>query len=487
MERRVFSFIEDKRLLRPGDKLLLAVSGGADSTAMVLALTALAPRLSVSLAVATLDHGLRDESREETLWVEELCQSLGVPCRRGAVTVEAGPGLSIENEARKARYAFLEEVARELQATHIATGHHKQDQVETVLWRWITGAPWSAQVGIPVRRAAEGTKDLEIIRPLLGCSREEIEDYLAFLKVTPKLDGSNQNLDFLRNRLRHELLPLLREINPQLDQTLIRQAEDLGTHHEMVQELCEQRLESLSLSLEAGSFSVPIPFITEEARALRTPLLRGILQGLGLYPVKQSHPRDLNSLIERCELGETTGAVRLSQGWDGLIEGRRLWIRRRNSGGTGGEKKKSGDAPEKFCALKLGGKASFMGFEFKLRCFERQPGDGIRPPELDPPFQLVWLDGKMCARDLIARRRCPGDKIRPLGMKAGRQSLKKLFQSRGIPADRRSDIPVITCDDQIIWVVGVEIDDRFKVEEQSRTVVEIQCRTLAHGDEVQHS
>ncbi|MDF1663046.1 MAG: tRNA lysidine(34) synthetase TilS [Planctomycetota bacterium] len=479
--------MNEKALCRAGDHLLLAVSGGADSTAMLLSLAALAQRLSISLSVATLDHGLREESLEETQWVEELCRSMGVACYSGRADIEAGPGLSIENEARKVRYAFLENLARERQATHIATAHHKQDQVETLLWRWITGAPWSAQIGIPVKRGAAGGEAVGIIRPMLGCTRAEIEDYLTFLKVTPKVDGSNQNLDFLRNRLRLEVLPLLREINPQLDQTLIRQADELRVHHQMIQEICRRRLESLELNLDCGSFSVSLSFLCKEPEALRIPLLRGMLQGLGLFPVKQSHPRDLKALIHRSTARESTGVVRLSQAWDASIEGERLWIRPRKLEGSGDEEKKRKQGGEKFSALELGGKASFMGFEFKLRRFERAPGAAIRAPDIDPPFQLVWLDGKMCARDLKVRRRCPGDKIRPLGMKAGRQSLKKLFQSRGIPADRRSDIPVITCDDQIIWVVGVEIDDRFKVEEQSRTVVEIQCRTLAHGDEVQHS
>lgn len=465
----------------------MAVSGGADSTAMLLALAALAPRLSLSLTVATLDHGLRKESQDEVKWVEELCHSLGLPCRLGRVNVDAGAGLSIENEARKSRYAFLEAMAGELGANLIATAHHQQDQVETLLWRWITGASQAARLGIPVKRGGAGRGGTVIIRPMLGCSRGEIEDYLSFLKVIPRVDESNQNLNFLRNRLRLEVLPMLREINPRLDQTLIRQGEELRVHHEMIQEICAERLKSLTLNLDSGSFSLPVSFICDEAEALRIPLLRGILERLGIFPVKQSHPRDLKGLLEHSGKSTNSGAVRLSQGWDGFLEDDQLWIRRRSLEGKGGSEKKSLGVEENFCLLEIGEKASFMGFEFKLRAFERKAGDPIRAPELDPSFQHVWLDGKMCARDLKVRRRCPGDKIRPLGMRAGRQSLKKLFQSRGIPADRRSDIPVITCDDQIIWVVGVEIDDRFKVEEQSLMVVEIQCRTLAHGDEVQNS
>lgn len=453
---------------------------------MLLCLHSLAERLKISVTVATIDHGLRAEARDEALWVKALCDELKLPCELGQVHVPKGPGLSVENEARKARYAFLEELAQKLGATHLATAHHEQDQVETLLWRWITGAPPRAQGGIPLRRRLEEGRLL--IRPLLGCSRSLIEDYLERLEVTARFDKSNECLDFLRNRLRLEILPLLRELNPQLDQALLRNGEEARAQQDLIEGLCEAALIDVDMRFEDHRFSMPVSLFEGQPEALCLPMIRRVLEGLKLGPVKRSHVYAVRDLLRGRSHEKRKSRARLSGGWDALLRDGRLCVERRESFVEGDREQKMEEAGEKFCVLKEGEKSSFMGFEFELRRFDRGQGDAIRAPELDPPFQQVWLDGKMCARDLKVRRRSPGDKIRPLGMKAGRQPLKKLFQSRGIPADRRGDIPVITCDDQIVWVVGVEIDERFKLEAQSHAVVEIRCKiTRTSRDEPQNS
>jgi tRNA(Ile)-lysidine synthase len=467
-------------LIRTGDKLILAVSGGYDSTAMLKCLAQLQSDLSITIAVATLDHGLREDSAEDARWVEGLCQELKLPCHSDRRVVKPAANQSLEDAARILRYQFLAELARTEKATKIATAHHAGDQVETLLWRWITGAPWTSLTGIPVRRSLDEDCGAELIRPLLSCARAEIEAYVSACHLCPRQDSSNKNLAFLRNRLRLEVLPLLRQLNPQLDRALLAQMEDFQHHKTLLNALANEALSHCDIKDSADALTLPLADLQTQHRPVLGTFLRRVLIERRISPVKQSHIRDLCQLI--CH-PKPNAHVRLSKGFDAFVKHDHLIIRSHGPQGRRARGKKTAPEEHPPVTLLFDQNTHFQGLSFTLRTFTRSPGCPLRPPIPDPPLELVWLDGKIVGRDLMVRCRLPGDKIRPLGMKAGRQTLKKLFQSRSIPADRRSKIPVITCDDQIIWVVGVEIDDRFKIEESCQLVVEIKVEALDDSGE----
>ncbi len=204
--------------LAPGSHLLLALSGGADSTALAVLLRLLAPRMDLRLSALSVDHGLRPESRGETRRICALCRDLGIPCamRRADVAAAATAwGCGLEEAGRRVRYALLEEERAALGADWILLGHHAGDLSEDVLLRLTRGAGWPGLAGMAPRDDAR-----HLLRPLLFTAPAALRALLRHLGIRWSEDASNASLDYRRNRLRHEVLPLLRRENPALDRGL---------------------------------------------------------------------------------------------------------------------------------------------------------------------------------------------------------------------------------------------------------------------------
>lgn len=204
--------------LASGAHLLLALSGGADSTALAVLLTLLAPRMDLRLSALSVDHGLRPESREETRQICALCRCLDIPCavRRSNVAAAATAwNCGLEEAGRKVRYALLEEERAALNADWILLGHHAGDLSEDVLLRLTRGAGWPGLAGMAPRDAGR-----HLLRPLLFTAPATLRALLRHLGIPWSEDASNASLDYRRNRLRHEVLPLLRRENPALDRSL---------------------------------------------------------------------------------------------------------------------------------------------------------------------------------------------------------------------------------------------------------------------------
>lgn len=203
--------------LAPGSHLLLALSGGADSTALAVLLFLLAPRMDLRLSALNVDHGLRPESREETRRICALCRNLGIPCaarRRDVAAAATAWRCGLEEAGRRVRYALLEEERRGLNADWILLGHHAGDLSEDVLLRLTRGAGWPGLAGMAPRDDAR-----RLLRPLLFTAPAALRALLLHLGIHWSEDASNASLDYRRNRLRHEVLPLLRRENPALDRS----------------------------------------------------------------------------------------------------------------------------------------------------------------------------------------------------------------------------------------------------------------------------
>jgi tRNA(Ile)-lysidine synthase len=223
---RVLRTIRERGLLARGDRLLVAVSGGPDSTALLYGLAKIAPRLGVSLVAACVDHRLRPESTEEARQVVRICQGLGIGCEVLEVDVSRArkAHVSAQEAARNVRLAALQSAAGRLGCTHIALGHTADDQAETVLFRILRGTGIAGLAGIPYQRGP-------LIRPLLDVRRAQILAYLAKRKIDYFTDPSNANRRYARSRIRHDVLPALTRENPRLVEALLalaREAQDKG-------------------------------------------------------------------------------------------------------------------------------------------------------------------------------------------------------------------------------------------------------------------
>lgn len=235
-------------MLSPGDRLLVGVSGGPDSLACLLALTALREKFNLTLKVLYVDHGLRPrEARQEAALVQGVCRNLGVAfsvCRR---KIERSGGESLEEACRKARYDALSQAARRGRFKTIALGHTQDDQAETVLMWIIRGTGTAGLAGIPpVRREGRW----KVVRPLLEISRQEVEGFLKAHRIRPSRDSMNDSDRFARNRIRKELLPLLcRRYNPQIRRHLARLADFSREQKDFLEAQAQQALRA------AGRFS----------------------------------------------------------------------------------------------------------------------------------------------------------------------------------------------------------------------------------------
>jgi tRNA(Ile)-lysidine synthase len=238
LQQAIIHSIRTHKLITVGETVVVAVSGGADSLALLHILHHIAPVIGFPLHVATLDHGLRGaESADDARFVSELAQHWGLPCTQGYTPLSEGGAkqANIEARARQARYAFLAQVAHDVGATKIVLAHHADDQAETILMRLLRGAGLRGLVGMRAMSAHPFVPDLTLVRPFLAHTRAEIEAYCQEHDLQPRHDSSNDDLRYLRNRLRKQVLPLLHAHFPQVERSLTRLGESAAVDEAFIQ------------------------------------------------------------------------------------------------------------------------------------------------------------------------------------------------------------------------------------------------------------
>ena len=422
MEQKVCRYIQSNQLLSAGDDVTVALSGGADSVALLWVLWALAPRLGICLRAAHFHHGLRGaEADRDAEFCRQLCAAWEIPFTLGRGDVKARAaetGESLEEAARVLRYGFLEQTAPGL----IATAHNADDNAETLLLHLIRGTGPRGLGGIPPRRG-------RLIRPLLACSRAEIEALLDREGLAHVEDSSNGADDCLRNRLRHRVLPLLRQENPSL-------AQSLGRTMALVRQE-DAFLSALAAEAERGARSGdgwscrallaldPVP---------RRRVLLGILGSLGLEDPAQVHVEALEALLE------TGPSARLAL--PGGLEARREYDLL-----LAGPPAKA-PAPLSELTLELSGVTALPEGLGEIRCFVTK---NLNFSQKKPTTFALKCD-MIAPPEYKVRGRRPGDRLRLSG---GSKALKDLMIDRKLPARLRDSIPVITLEDRPVAVFGV--------------------------------
>ncbi len=296
--------------------VIVGVSGGADSLCLADALHSVAEAHRLHIVVAHLDHGLRGAvAQEDALAVRRFAEARGLPCVVGRVDVAvlAQEGrVSLELAARRARYAFLAEVARNHSAQEVAVAHHADDQAETVLLRLLRGSGLRGLRGMRPRSPLPAAPQLTLVRPLLGVARAEIEAYCRARALHPRDDATNRDLHHLRNRVRHELLPLLRTYNPNIARTLARLADVLTDDWEIVETAARAALDQVA-TVQPGEVRLDRAAWRALPRGLQRATLRlaaehvyGDVVELP-YAVVEEARRVLNSQASRACIALTAG------------------------------------------------------------------------------------------------------------------------------------------------------------------------------------
>ncbi|HVB78699.1 MAG TPA: tRNA lysidine(34) synthetase TilS [Candidatus Binataceae bacterium] len=436
------------------EAILLALSGGPDSVALLHGLRALAPRFGYRLAVAHLNHRLRGaESDRDEAFVRDLCSTLGVELVvEQANNLDPAPdpaGPNLEERSREARYAFLAAAARRLGASRIATAHHADDQAETVMLRLLRGAG-AAGLGAMAETATLAPGGLTILRPMLHASRHEILRYLDSIGARFVSDSSNTNRVFLRNRVRAELLPALeRDFAPGLRRRLaalageMRELDDyvgLAARTELGQRLREKvpggPLDLLDLNGFAGLHPALATAVLREFLATRIGSLRRLTR------------RHIDALRRLCLEASPSATFDLPDGWRAERRYAAVTLKRHFEGGGAGRR---ASAAARF-AIPLARegvtKVPQVGFVFRSVVM---PADAAPMPV---GLHEACFDADRASAGLVVRNFASGDRVSPLGMEGSRK-VHDIFVDRKLLRSRRQSFPVVTLEGRIAWLPGM--------------------------------
>jgi len=484
LPQRVLRFIKQHGLVPGYQRLLVAVSGGPDSVCLLKVLLELQNELDIELHVAHLNHQLRGaESEADAHYVSELARQSGIPVtieRQEVKAYQACHRLSLEEAAREVRYDFLARVARSIGASRIAVGHTVDDHIETILMHLIRGTGIRGLCGLRPGTAWGPAKDsLTIVRPLLEISREETADYCRHRGLVPRIDVSNLSLSPLRNRIRHQLLPLLKSYNPQVAQALLRTARIAGDNLAFLDRESTLVWDGI-IQEQEGTLILDKERLSQLPPALRQNLLRMSIEKLlgNLKDIEARHIEELMVALDKPAGKQISlpGGLTFSTGYTKYLLGR-------DPTALSPFPALEGESP-----LKIPGKTPLPGWQIEAtiinreqmaeeakKLTERSPiEESLKERGINNLF-TAYFDLDRSGGRLTVRPRRQGDRFQPLGLRQPKKLGEFMIDAK-IPHAWRQQVPIVCSPQQILWVVGWRIDERVKVNEPTRQILRLEFK-----------
>lgn len=451
MLEKVNQTIINYQMIEANDSILVGVSGGVDSVVLLDILVKLRPVYNLTIFVAHLNHGLRGKvADEDEAFVVNLAEKYNVKVytkKEDMLAYADANKISSEEAGRVLRYAFFDEIMQRENIQKIAIAHNKNDQAETILMRIMRGTGLDGIVGI---KPVNG----RIIRPLLFCSRAEIEAFESTEKLNHREDDTNKENIYTRNTIRNQLIPQLENLyNPNLVEGLSRMGQLLADDLEIIENQLEEILQKIAFQRQEKMVSFNRKVFLDLSLGLKRRVLRHAIQSIqgDLVNIEEKH---IHNMIQLISQGKTGKEIHLTNGW----------IAKNNYDFFEISQPSEKYANYEF-ELEIGKKQSFGTFEI-----ETFVEDKIKIDFYTKDIFLKFFDYDRIKSSLKVRNRRPGDRIVPLGMK-GSKKIKDLFIDEKVASDKRNQIPLIVCGDEIVWVVGYRIGDGFKVSEQTKKVL----------------
>lgn len=448
---RVEQTVSRQRLFRPGNTLVVALSGGADSSALLDLLASL-PDYNLNLVAAHLNHCLRGLESDAD---EEFCRGAavryGIPFEVRRIDVKALAEmnrLNLEDAGRRARIEFLDEVSKKYGATAVTLAHHADDQAETVLMRLLRGSGMTGLSGMAYRNARG------YVRPLLDITRSEIEQYLGGRNLQWREDASNSDTMYLRNRVRHELLPLLEEYNPAIRSCLATTASIISGDAALLEELTKRAFAE-SCRMEEGRTACSIQQLRALNPALRRRVLRhafkqacGTLEGVSV--------RHIDAMCDLIDSDRPNSRLALPQAVAVVKE------------------------YDKLVLTYLAESALENGFElmvtepgvYQLPCGGSLVVESINRAILPVDPGVIYLNLEKIPFPWLVRTFRPGDRMTPLGM-SGRKKVKDIFIDRKIPVSERKRTPLLFCGDDLVWIAGICASELSRIDATPAATVRV--------------
>jgi tRNA(Ile)-lysidine synthase len=465
--RTVEHTIGTRRMVQAGDTVLVAVSGGPDSVALVHILLALAEKFSFQVAMAHLNHCLRqNESARDEAFVVSLSEQLELPVhveRQDVRRYQKRHHLSLEEAARQVRYRFYHAIASKFGYKKIALGHHSDDNAELILMYMLRGSGPLGLCGIPPVR------DDKIVRPLINIKRTEIMDFIAVKELDYVVDSSNRDSQYLRNKIRNRLIPELKaEYNPKLIDSLNRLASIIDAEEGWIENLIQPIFEKVIVFEKQDRLGIDISELNQQAIAVRRRLIRkAVLRVKGnLRRMAFVH---VEAAVKLAQKGPDSGVLDLPD---------RIRISRKNDVLIMSKEERSLRhlAPDPLLSLT-------PDYEYRLsipgEIFIKEAALQIRFSEIPQEHTSDWhpsghraafFDMDKIRFPLVIRNFRPGDRFSPLGM-IGRQKLKKFFIDHKVSRTERTKCPIVLSRNEIIWVVGHRLDNAVKIGPQTRRIL----------------
>ena len=449
---RVVRTIRSRNLAEPGQHLLVAVSGGSDSVALLSLLHRLRSPWRLTLTAVHYKYGLRgSESESDQEFVRALCREIEVPLHTKRLDVQSSPRrTSVQEAARDLRYGAMAEMAEQVKADRVALGHTADDQAETVLLWLLRGSGLSGLSGMPAMR--EG----RFIRPLYDTRRSELLSYLHETGLSFREDSSNAKPLYLRNRIRREILPTLQRVVPSSLQAICRLAdicrEDdiyLGQH---VTQLGQGKVTRLD---DVGGWVVNRSFLQEIPRSMQRRIIRDVLRQCDAYG-RSSRLGVVDRIIQQATVGSvpvevTVDSVRLSVSAD------RIHI----SPSAPGTMTRTTSAALDSSVLAVPGEVKWQATGQIIRTEEGRTGDQVHTDVGKWRIWRIMVAADRLSLPLVVRAWQPGDRFRPAGMNGRSRKLQDFFTDLKVPHAIRRRIPLVVTPEGIVWVVGYRQDERW--------------------------
>ena len=479
---RVRSFVQDHHLLTTGDGVVVGVSGGPDSLCLLHLLLRLRDEYALALHVAHLHHGARGADADaDAAFVSALAHRWGLPVtvvRRDVPAIAAAHKLAFEEAARRVRYTFLAQVAQDVGATRVAVGHNADDQAETVLMHLLRGAGPAGLRGM--RPAAPLTayrllgevaeapipSALVLIRPLLSTPRAEVERYCAEEGLEPRFDRSNLDTTYFRNRLRHELLPLLETANPNIRRRLVRTAEVVAADYDLLSQILDQVWDEVVVSETAEAIFFDRVAWESQHRSLQRALVRRAAYRL------RPHLRDVSfvhveNAVRVARAGKTGGQATLPGGLALTVGYDRLVV-----AGVELDFLPVGPTlpPTVVLDVAFPGITPLLDTGWFLEAVRLEEWNRAEV-EANTDRWTAYLDGDRLGDRVLLRTRRQGDRFRPHGMGGHAPRLTDWMINAKLPRLLRDRLPLLVAGGEIVWVCGYRVAETVIVGPETRHVV----------------
>lgn len=458
---KVLSTINKHNLIQKGDKIVLGLSGGYDSVCLLHVLNRLKKDFNIEIYAAHLNHQIRGiEAQKDALYVSKLCEDMGIIFFVKSINVPKyceNEGLSLEEGARKLRYEMFYEIKDKIKANKIAIGHNLNDQAETVMMRIMRGT------GLKGLKGIDYIRDNCIIRPILDVERNEIEEYCEAYNLNPRIDKTNLENIYTRNKIRLDLLPYMKDnFNSNVIESIVRMSNSLKSDNDYIEKEAEAKFREVSNIKEKGFVEINLDDFVCLHDAIKVRVLRNSIKHIlgDTNFVDQRHIEDIMSLEDNSKVNKM------------LTLPRNIFVYRKKDSIILTNEEIVNEEIEFYYNVPSNG---FIKIKELKQIIETQVMSIDRYKSMKLDNSSKGFDFNKVKGGIVIRSRRQGDKIK---LAMGSKKVKDLFIDLKIPREERCKIPIITDGEGIICVGDYKISENYKIDESTKEVLKINFNKL---------